>query len=457
MKADQSDLYHKLRKEYPYFIYEAYSYLVDNNELQISYLFRLSEEYSFQPTLKLSLPDSFDHNRLDNSLFGNIIFNLGMIELISYWKAACPPELIVRPHALGASQIQWWKKLYLNGLGEFFHTNGIEPGQDFMTIRATEGEQLEKSNCETGAGLLVPVGGGKDSVVSLELLSHFKKCTPFIINPRPASMHTLINAGFSEHDSVQLFRSIDPLLLELNDKGFLNGHTPFSAMLAFASTLAAYIYGIAEIALSNESSANEPTIPGTDINHQYSKSIEFEIDFREYTQRYMTDDIKYFSFLRPLNELQIAKIFSKFHKHFDTFRSCNVGSKTDSWCGKCPKCLFTFIILSPFVEHTKLVRIFAGDLFEDKTLIPLLDQLTGIAEEKPFECVGTLDEVNAALKYCLEKFPNDKLPALLQHYSDHAENAKRFSGNFESLLQEFSDHKLPAEAYIQLLKNALND
>ena len=457
MKTDQADLYNRLRKEYPYFIYEAYSYVVENNELQISFSFRLSEKYSFQPALKLSLPESFDQNRLNDSLFRNIIFNLGMIELISYWKAACPPELIVRPQALGASQIQWWKKLYLNGLGEFFYTNGIKPGNDFMTIRATEGEQLEKNNCKTETGLLVPVGGGKDSVVSLELLSHYKKCTPFIINPRPASMHTLIKAGFGERDSVRLFRSIDPVLLELNDKGFLNGHTPFSAMLAFASMLVAFIYGIPEIALSNESSANEPTIPGTDINHQYSKSIEFETDFREYIQRYITDDITYFSFLRPLNELQIAKIFAGFHKHFDTFRSCNVGSKTDSWCGKCPKCLFTFIILSPFVEHTKLVSIFAKDLFEDETLIPLLDQLTGITEEKPFECIGTLDEVNAAMKHCLEKFPIDKLPPLLQHYRDYAEAADRSSGSFESLLHEFSDHKLPGEAYVQLLKNALND
>jgi hypothetical protein len=457
MKTDQSDLYDKLRKEYPYFIYETYSYIVENNELRINFLFRLSEEYSFQPALKLSLPESFDQNRLNDSLFRNIIFNLGMIELISYWKAACSPELIVRPQALSASQVLWWKKLYLNGLGEFFYTNGIEPGNDFMTIRATEGKQLEKSNCETAAGLLVPVGGGKDSVVSLELLSHYKNCTPFIINPRPASMHTLNKAGFSEGDSVRLFRSIDPILLELNDKGFLNGHTPFSAMLAFASTLVAFIYGIPEIALSNESSANEPSIPGTAINHQYSKSIEFETDFREYVQRYITDDIRYFSFLRPLNELQIAKIFAGFHNHFDTFRSCNVGSETDSWCGKCPKCLFTFIILSPFVEHAKLVRIFARDLFEDETLIPLLDQLTGIAEEKPFECIGTLDEVNAALKHSLEKFPIDKLPPLLQHYRDHAEADKGLSGNFESLLHEFSDHYLPGEAYVQLLKNALND
>ena len=457
MKTDQSDLYHKLREEYPRFIYEAYSYVVENNELQISFSFRFSEEYSFQPVLKLSLPESFDQNRLNDSLFRNIIFNLGMIELISYWKTACPPDLIVKPQALSASQIQWWKKLYLNGLAEFFHTNGIEPANDFISIRATEGEQLVKSNCKTADGLLVPVGGGKDSVVSLELLSHFKKCTPFIINPRPASMHTLSRAGFDEQDSALLFRSIDPVLLELNDKGFLNGHTPFSAMLAFASTLVAFIYGIPEIALSNESSANEPTIPGTNINHQYSKSMEFETDFREYMQRYITDDIRYFSFLRPLNELQIAKIFSGFHKHFDTFRSCNVGSKIDSWCGKCPKCLFTFIILSPFVKHEKLVRIFGSDLFEDETLIPLLDQLCGMTEEKPFECIGTLDEVNAAMKYCLEKFPADKLPALLKHYRDHTEAAKRFPGSIESLLHKFSDHKLPTEEYFQLLKNALND
>jgi hypothetical protein len=227
-------------------------------------------------------------------------------------------------------------------------------------------------------------------------------------------------------------------------------------MLAFVSVLTALIYGKAEVALSNESSANEPTIPGTNINHQYSKTLEFENDFRSYLTQYITEDISYYSFLRPLNELQIAKLFSGFPEHFNTFRSCNVGSKTDSWCGECPKCLFTFIILSPFIDVDQLIRIFGRNLFEDESLIPLLDQLSGHADEKPFECVGTIDEVNAAIQYYIQNHPGDRLPLLMEYYLMSSRGNKFSDKAFDKLLNEFRENNLPSEAYIKILKTALH-
>jgi hypothetical protein len=108
--------------------------------------------------------------------------------------------------------------------------------------------------------------------------------------------------------------------------------------------------------------------------------------------------VQYFSFLRPLSELQIAKLFSQCKAYHPVFRSCNVGSKTDSWCGHCPKCLFTWIILSPFLSREKLTAIFGKDLMADESLQPILEELNGTAAVKPFECVGTVEEVRACLK-----------------------------------------------------------
>lgn len=143
-------------------------------------------------------------------------------------------------------------------------------------------------------------------------------------------------------------------------------------------------------------------MPDSEINHQYSKSIAFENDFRDYVKRYISADIQYFSFLRPLSELQIAQQFALCVPYFNHFKSCNAGSKTDVWCGSCPKCLFTWIILSPFISLKNLTDIFGKNMWKDKSLKPVLLQLAGLTDIKPFECVGTVDEVRACLNYALD-------------------------------------------------------
>ena len=183
------------------------------------------------------------------------------------------------------------------------------------------------------------------------------------------------------------------------------------------------------IALSNESSANEPTVPDSEINHQYSKSVEFENDFRNYVNDYISSDIQYFSFLRPINEVQIASLFAKNKEYYKVFKSCNVGSKTDSWCGKCPKCLFTWIIMSPFIPENELIEIFGKNLLNDNDLIPIVKQLKGEVEVKPFECVGTVEEVNACLRFGQQ---TSGLENLLNQY-DEANNLPK---HFEQILKD---------------------
>ena len=188
-------------------------------------------------------------------------------------------------------------------------------------------------------------------------------------------------------------------------------HQQDPAMLAFYTRLASILTGIPNVALSNESSANESTVLGTSVNHQYSKSLEFEDDFRAYCPGF-----NYFSFLRPLSELQIAMLFSQFVDYHDVFRSCNVGSKQDIWCGHCAKCLFAYIILSPFIAPARLNRIFGKSMLDDLSLQHEFDQLTGQAETKPFECVGTVNEVLAALSMAKRRWYKEGCPALLKKH-----------------------------------------
>jgi hypothetical protein len=300
--------------------------------------------------------------------------------------------------------------------------------------------------------VIIPVGGGKDSVVTLEMLQKSKSVRPFIMNPRGATIECSRLAGFNSDEFIEVNRRIDPLLLELNARGFLNGHTPFSALLAFYSLLVSAIAGHRHIALSNESSANEPTVAGTDVNHQYSKSYAFESDFREYVKEYISPDFNYFSFLRPLNELQIARLFAEQVKYYPVFKSCNAGSKTDIWCCNCSKCLFAFTILSPFIPMIELVHIFGKNLFELPQMLEYLKELTGITDVKPFECVGTIDEVNAALQLFIAEHKHEKLPLLLDYYSNSNNFSPFNSGLAVRLLNEFNNDHFVEPEFLSMIK-----
>ncbi|MCK9618679.1 MAG: hypothetical protein M0R21_12695 [Lentimicrobiaceae bacterium] len=383
-----------------------------------------------------------------------------MIELVSYWKATCSPKVYIKPAFLSGEQLLWWKKLYYKGLGEFFYLNSINTSQgEFMEIETSDGNEMEFLHLDLADNYLVPIGGGKDSVVTLEILKEYNYSTiPVIVNPRGASLNTTEKSGFHRDEIFEVYRTIHPQLLELNKKGFLNGHTPFSALLAFISLLSALLTGNKHIALSNESSSNEATVMGTDINHQYSKSFEFEKDFNFYINKYFSGSFNYFSFLRPLNELQIASIFSSFPKYFPVFKSCNVGSKTDSWCGKCPKCLFAFIILSPFIAYEKLVWIFDNkDLLNDKDLLPYFSELSGMVQIKPFECVGTTDEVNLAMQMFIENNIFDKLPYLADYYYKNYYQKTKNNIDRNTILYNLEKEHLLNPILFSQLKSRLNE
>lgn len=447
----------ELRKKYPFFSFEKQEYTLTDDGLHVKFTFNLSDRYFFHPTLFIPAKNGFLPGEHLSGNLDNIVFHIGLIELISYWKAACSPLVIIKPFYLKEEQIAWWKKLWFNGLGEFFYLNGIATTpEEFMKVEIRSETRPFRSPLPTRDEILIPVGGGKDSAVTLQLLGDQPGSLPLILNPRGASIETIKAAGFANGRFLEIRRTLDPVLLQLNGEGYLNGHTPFSALLAFVTLLAAMITGKRYIALSNESSANEPTLPGTTINHQYSKTVGFEGDFRDYVKEYLTTDHEYFSFLRPLNELQIAAIFSKYPSYFPVFKSCNAGSKTDCWCGACPKCLFTSLILAPFISRQDRFGIFGKELFDDPDLMPVLDQLTGIADEKPFDCVGTIGEVNLALCETIRQYGNDPLPMLLACYRETGLFERYRELSFNKFLNNMSDNHFIPGRLLKILKTEMN-
>ncbi len=405
-------LYNDLREKHPLFIYHS----CEMESGSLTFHFSI-DDYHFYP--RWEFPAEISGGSFNREQAERIAFSLGMAELVSYWKCACCPTVEVRCGGLSAWQRNWWKKLYFNGLGEFFYRNGITPDfENFMTITAPEPKPLPEFSAEL-SGVLVPIGGGKDSVVSVELLKKAgADIHPYIINPRGATLGCVEAAGIAPEKTVGVRRSIDKTLLELNKLGYLNGHTPFSAVVAFSAELFALMTGRKYISLSNESSANEAYVEGTAINHQYSKSTEFERDFREYCESSFGGFDKapeYFSLLRPWSEWQIAREFVKYPQYFPVFQSCNLGSKTNCWCGNCAKCLYVYILLAAFLDDDVLEGFFGCNMLEKAELSDMLDGLVLDGEDKPFECVGTKDEVRLSLSMAAT-LRAGRLPVLLERF-----------------------------------------
>jgi 7-cyano-7-deazaguanine synthase in queuosine biosynthesis len=441
----------QLRRDFPVFNYASYKWKFKGKDLEIVFSF-VAGKYSFSPEVKLkNIPASA--KKIKKQSIDNFVFNLGLVELLSYWKAFCAPTILIKPNGLSASQIKWWQNLLFNGMGQFFYENKINfKAKNFVTIIADKKSDLKpyKFNL-TEKNILVPIGGGKDSAVVLDLLKAKKKnvfC--FLLNPTKASVAMTKASGCKQ--TIVCEREIDSQLLKLNREGYLNGHTPFLAYLSFGSVLVAALFNQKHIIIGNEKSSNEGNTfyLGEEINHQYSKTLDFENNFREYAKKYLSPSIDYFSILRPIYELQIAKLFASDPKYFQIFVSCNEAEKTYSGtkqktgelCGECSKCLFVYMILYPFLKPTELKNIFKKDLYNDKNLISLMIELTSEKKVKPLECVGTKKESLIALYLGWKKnvIKGVEQPLLLKYFEknlmpaekDWEKEAKKILNNWDN-------------------------
>lgn len=105
-----------LRVKYKEFRYKAYKITEDDNIIRIQYIFEIPRLKTFMPTIEIEKGNNIQFNNIDNDYIKNIVFNIGMVELISYWKSACPEKVIIECGELNKEQIEWFKKLYYYGL-----------------------------------------------------------------------------------------------------------------------------------------------------------------------------------------------------------------------------------------------------------------------------------------------------------------------------------------------------
>ncbi|AAW74689.1 endonuclease domain-containing protein [Xanthomonas oryzae pv. oryzae] len=327
---------------------------------------------------------------------------LHLIAGVSYFKAAVPPNIAIDSYSIDAETAALVQSVYLHGLGEFAYRNGLQlHGKIRFPVAAQAAAAAPALGLRVHA--LVAIGGGKDSLVSIEALRHAG--VDQTVSWIGGSQLIRACAERTGLPVLNIGRVLAPELFELNRQGAWNGHIPVTAVNSAILVLAALLNGVDQVVFSNERSASYGSqIPGTgEVNHQWSKGWAFEQAFGDYVQRHVAADLRYYSLLRPLSELAVARQFAKTDRYDAHFSSCNrnfhiMGERpVHRWCGVCPKCHFVFLALAPFMPKTRLVNIFGRNLLDDATQAGGYDALLEFQDHKPFECVGEGRESRTAM------------------------------------------------------------
>ena len=354
---------------------------------------------------------------------------LHLVAGVSYYKAAVPGEIRIDDYAIDEATAALMEEVYLNGLGEFAYRNGLDLHGRIRFPRAPSSGPSGHLLAGLREHALVAIGGGKDSLVSIEALraAGVDQTVCWI----GGSQLIAACAGRTGLPTLNIGRQLAPQLFDYNRQGAWNGHIPVTAVNSAILVLAALLHGMDQVVFSNERSASYGSnIPGTgEVNHQWSKGWAFERAFGEHVQRHVAGDLHYYSLLRPLSELAVARQFTRGNRYDAHFSSCNrnfhiLGERpVNRWCGVCPKCHFVFLALAPFMSKARLVSIFGRNLLDDPAQAAGYDALLEFQDHKPFECVGEGRESRAAMAALaarsewredalVERFVREILPAL---------------------------------------------
>ena len=383
------------------FRFLAYEYDEATSQVTLRYCFDDGVFFEEQITFQKA-PQSL--SKQQHAALDVCLRHLHLAAGVSYYKAYAPADIIIETGNLSIEEAHFFESFYINGLAEFAYKNDLDL-RDKIIFPSSSEAYPTPSDLDLTKLTAVPVGGGKDSIVSIELLKKGGENIVLFSLGNSVQIQKVIEA--TGLPNINVTRKLSDQLFKLNQqKKTLNGHVPITGILSFIAITAAVIYDFDTIIMSNEQSANEGNLisDGFKINHQYSKSLEFELAFQKHINTSVLKNISYFSLLRPLSELAITSIFSSLKKYHPVFVSCNRAytirkeDRINGWCGECPKCRFVFLALAPFLDKNEVVDIFGKDLLNDPAQEQGYRELLGLQGHKPFECVGEISESRAALK-----------------------------------------------------------
>jgi hypothetical protein len=368
--------------------------------------YALDEEISFVERFELPIDGPLSERERER--VDGLLSLLHWVAGVSYFKSAAPLEVSCESGAPTPAVATLLEALYSEGLGELAYTNALSelprpafPRAQRPTAAASErrADPLER--------ILVPVGGGKDSAVALEIIRRSgREMSLFSVGNAPPIARTVAAAGLPH---LIARRHLDPGLAQLNRAGALNGHVPITAIISCVALITAALGGFDAVAMANERSASAGNLSwdGIEVNHQFSKGLSAERLLAAAAAEVGTG-VRLFSILRPASELAIARAFARMQAYHGAFTSCNAIFRIDpelratSWCCDCPKCRFVFLALAPFLSPEQLCEVFGCDLLDDESQFAGFALLTATGGHKPFECVGEEQESIAAIRLLAE-------------------------------------------------------
>lgn len=357
-----------------------------------------------------------------NNLLDRAMFLAFMLLGSSYYKAHPTPYIEV-PKPIDDFQAKFFNKVYQEGLSQYAFENGLT--RENLAHFTPSTTQLEAPIKYNGKGLLSLQSGGKDSLLVATLLLESRiDFTPWYVSSDPDGSHpAVIDELFPQlldKKASIAIRQIDKL--HLQQSGGLNGHVPVTFINTALGIIQAILnnQNIVMTSIGNEGAEAHAYINDLPVNHQWSKTWEAEQLLAEYVKRYISEDIKVGSPIRKYSELRIAELFVNkcWQRYGYKFSSCNQANYKQgtnnsqlSWCGECAKCANTYILFSPFLAPQSLQTLFHDvDLFQKPTLINIFKGLLGIDNVmKPFECIGSVDELRFAYHHRM-KVPPIEVP-----------------------------------------------
>jgi hypothetical protein len=376
--------------------------------------------YSYDDTIffeeQLLFPRKQRLSSQKEKVLANIFRWLHLAAGISYYKLFVPQQIQVRTGRLSEDQASFFNNFYSQGLGEFAYCNKLGNLQEHIKFPySARTEERIDQNFLLPQRRMVPLGGGKDSLVVLEMLklSGEKPLVCCVEGAEP--IPTLATMSGCEY--FFLGRKISKNLLDFNKQleqmGGFNGHVPITGILAFVLVVAAVLVGYDTVLMANERSANVENLilDGWSINHQWSKSWEFEKQLDDFVKKYLLPQFNYVSLLRPLAEIHVVKMFAQLRNYHKVFCSCNgnyrQSGKNAGWCCCCAKCRFVFLALAVYLNKPQLLDILGENLLEQEGQLEGFAELCGLKNHKPFECVGEVVESVYALCHVHQDFVDD--------------------------------------------------
>ncbi len=362
--------------------------------------YALEEDVVFCERIRIPVEGPLSEARLEGAQ--GLLALLHWVAGVSYYKTALPGRVLCEGEQPGPATAALLDALYSEGLGELAYCNGLPLPRPRFPVAAAASRQVAPSSDELRR-LLVPVGGGKDSAVAIEVArASGLELALFSIGDAPPIIRTAQVAGLPH---LIARRTIDPLLFECNAGGAVNGHIPITAIVTCVALLTAHLNGYDTVTMANERSASAGNLvwDGVQVNHQFSKSLAAERLLSAAVAE-AHGGVRQLSLLRPASELAIARAFARLPAYHPAFTSCNAifrldpGLRASSWCGDCPKCRFVFLALAPFTTPEHLRQIFGADLLEDESQFEGFALLAASGGHKPFECVGEEQESLAAMR-----------------------------------------------------------